>query len=249
MSTIRLICLPLATISWELNPAYVNAIALKYEVSSTSFWPFLFLPPLIAMSSFPLQPYEVKGRNHAIASTVGFLILLPIGVLVPRYCRTFTKRCVSLCSMTLCNIFSWHSNHYKVVARSLDYPVPHFRACNNCRMGFGIADPEYAAHRPQFFWYPWSKHLACQHLCWTNKLTAAENWTCVIHLVLCPTVFRDLHPLRQDAFFLPRTPSSAELFPRRVGISHHRPRCIRSKFCFYFNPVFSTSDRVGALWS
>ena len=106
MSTIRLICLPLATISWELNPAYVNAIALKYEVSSTSFWPFLFLPPLIAMSSFPLQPYEVKGRNHAIASTVGFLILLPIGVLVPRYCRTFTKRCVSLCSMTLCNIFS-----------------------------------------------------------------------------------------------------------------------------------------------
>jgi len=41
-------------------------------------------------SSTPLQPLEITARNHAILSTVGFLILLPIGVLVARYARTFT---------------------------------------------------------------------------------------------------------------------------------------------------------------
>jgi len=38
---------------------------------------------------FPLQPVEVKARNHGIIMAVGFLILLPIGVLVARYTRTF----------------------------------------------------------------------------------------------------------------------------------------------------------------
>jgi hypothetical protein len=43
-------------------------------------------------SSFPLLPYEKKGRNHALLCTIGFMILLPIGVLVPRYLRTLTQR-------------------------------------------------------------------------------------------------------------------------------------------------------------
>ncbi|KAF5310938.1 hypothetical protein D9619_008254 [Psilocybe cf. subviscida] len=36
----------------------------------------------------PLQPSELTVRTHAICCTVGFLILLPIGVLVARYTRT-----------------------------------------------------------------------------------------------------------------------------------------------------------------
>jgi len=42
--------------------------------------------------SFPLTSIEVMARNHAIVSTVGFLILLPLGVLLARYARTFTRR-------------------------------------------------------------------------------------------------------------------------------------------------------------
>ncbi|KAF7360135.1 Cytochrome b561 domain-containing protein [Mycena venus] len=40
----------------------------------------------------PLSPLEIKARNHAILCTVGFLILLPLGVLLARYARTFTRR-------------------------------------------------------------------------------------------------------------------------------------------------------------
>ncbi|KAJ7099946.1 hypothetical protein B0H15DRAFT_502847 [Mycena belliarum] len=41
--------------------------------------------------SFPLTEVEVMARNHAIVCTVGFLILLPLGVLLARYARTFTR--------------------------------------------------------------------------------------------------------------------------------------------------------------
>jgi len=37
--------------------------------------------------SFPLDSLELRIRSHAILCTVGFLILLPIGVLVARYSR------------------------------------------------------------------------------------------------------------------------------------------------------------------
>jgi hypothetical protein len=58
-------------------------------------------------SSFPLLPYEKKGRNHALLCTIGFMILLPIGVLVPRYLRTLTQRCVSLYNLTV-YLFNLH---------------------------------------------------------------------------------------------------------------------------------------------
>ncbi|KAF9478955.1 hypothetical protein BDN70DRAFT_879354 [Pholiota conissans] len=38
--------------------------------------------------SIPLSDTEIRARNHAILCTVGFLILLPVGVLVARYTRT-----------------------------------------------------------------------------------------------------------------------------------------------------------------
>jgi len=40
----------------------------------------------------PLTYYEVKARNHALLCTIGFLILLPLGALLPRIIRTFTQR-------------------------------------------------------------------------------------------------------------------------------------------------------------
>jgi len=45
-----------------------------------------------SLVTFPLTPIEIKARNHAIVCTVGFLILLPLGVLLARYARTFTRR-------------------------------------------------------------------------------------------------------------------------------------------------------------
>lgn len=43
-------------------------------------------------TSIPLLPIEVYARNHALLCTIGFLILLPVGTLVARYARTFTRR-------------------------------------------------------------------------------------------------------------------------------------------------------------
>ena len=40
----------------------------------------------------PLLPLEVLARNHALLSSIGFLIMLPLGVLVARYARTFTNK-------------------------------------------------------------------------------------------------------------------------------------------------------------
>ncbi|TFK68344.1 hypothetical protein BDN72DRAFT_841918 [Pluteus cervinus] len=39
-----------------------------------------------------LLPVEVMARNHALLCSIGFLILLPLGVLVARYVRTFTNK-------------------------------------------------------------------------------------------------------------------------------------------------------------
>ncbi|KII84247.1 hypothetical protein PLICRDRAFT_179510 [Plicaturopsis crispa FD-325 SS-3] len=45
-----------------------------------------------SIPSVPLLPVEVLARRHALLSSIGFLILLPLGVLVTRYLRTFTAR-------------------------------------------------------------------------------------------------------------------------------------------------------------
>jgi len=38
--------------------------------------------------SIPLSPFEILARNHALLCSIGFLIILPIGALIPRYTRT-----------------------------------------------------------------------------------------------------------------------------------------------------------------
>ncbi|KAJ7109658.1 hypothetical protein C8R43DRAFT_1043082 [Mycena crocata] len=42
--------------------------------------------------STPLNSIEIKVRNHALLCSIGFLVLLPFGVLLARYARTFTRR-------------------------------------------------------------------------------------------------------------------------------------------------------------
>jgi len=41
--------------------------------------------------SQPLSLYEQRVRDHAILASVAFLIVIPLGVLIPRYLRTFTN--------------------------------------------------------------------------------------------------------------------------------------------------------------
>ncbi|KAK0203899.1 hypothetical protein DFS33DRAFT_1260495 [Desarmillaria ectypa] len=42
--------------------------------------------------NFPLTSIEQQLKTHAILCTTGFLILLPVGVLVPRYTRIYTNK-------------------------------------------------------------------------------------------------------------------------------------------------------------
>ncbi|KAF7326072.1 Cytochrome b561 domain-containing protein [Mycena kentingensis (nom. inval.)] len=39
----------------------------------------------------PLLPQEIKARKHALLCSIGFLVLLPLGVLVARYTRTWNR--------------------------------------------------------------------------------------------------------------------------------------------------------------
>jgi hypothetical protein len=41
-----------------------------------------------------LTEYEKKVRNHALLVGIAFLVIVPLGVLIPRYLRTFTNRSV-----------------------------------------------------------------------------------------------------------------------------------------------------------
>ncbi|KAF7324138.1 Cytochrome b561 domain-containing protein [Mycena kentingensis (nom. inval.)] len=43
------------------------------------------------LDGIPLTTPEIQARNHAIIMTVGFLIMLPLGVLVARFTRTWFK--------------------------------------------------------------------------------------------------------------------------------------------------------------
>jgi len=39
-----------------------------------------------------LHKYEQRVKHHALLASIAFLVIIPIGVLVPRYFRTFTNR-------------------------------------------------------------------------------------------------------------------------------------------------------------
>lgn len=45
-------------------------------------------------TTFPFNPVEIHARKHALLCSIGFLILLPIGALVPRYTRTLRYKWV-----------------------------------------------------------------------------------------------------------------------------------------------------------
>jgi hypothetical protein len=47
-----------------------------------------------AIPSFPLTPVEKLAKTHAILCSVGFLVLLPLGALIARYGRNFTRQYV-----------------------------------------------------------------------------------------------------------------------------------------------------------
>ncbi|KAI9459021.1 hypothetical protein F5148DRAFT_1320133 [Russula earlei] len=40
----------------------------------------------------PFSEYEKRVRDHALLASTAFLIIIPLGVLVPRYLRTFTNK-------------------------------------------------------------------------------------------------------------------------------------------------------------
>jgi len=47
---------------------------------------------LVKTDTMALTEYETKVRNHALLVGIAFLVIVPLGVLIPRYLRTFTNR-------------------------------------------------------------------------------------------------------------------------------------------------------------
>jgi hypothetical protein len=39
-----------------------------------------------------MSDYRDHVRNHALLAGIAFLVVIPLGVLIPRYLRTFTNR-------------------------------------------------------------------------------------------------------------------------------------------------------------
>ncbi|KAF8520213.1 hypothetical protein BU17DRAFT_75762 [Hysterangium stoloniferum] len=44
------------------------------------------------MASFNFNAYQHETRLHATLASIGFVVLIPIGILIPRYARTFTNK-------------------------------------------------------------------------------------------------------------------------------------------------------------
>ncbi|KAH9062332.1 hypothetical protein EDB87DRAFT_1673828 [Lactarius vividus] len=45
-----------------------------------------------AFANFGLSEYEKRVRDHGLLAAIAFLVIIPVGVLIPRYLRTFTNR-------------------------------------------------------------------------------------------------------------------------------------------------------------
>ncbi|KAH8077492.1 hypothetical protein BXZ70DRAFT_697161 [Cristinia sonorae] len=45
-----------------------------------------------SLISIPLFPYQKKLVSHGIVSVIGYLVLLPLGIFIARYLRTFTPK-------------------------------------------------------------------------------------------------------------------------------------------------------------
>jgi Eukaryotic cytochrome b561 len=59
-----------------------------------------------AYSLIPLSPTEKLAKTHAILSVTGFLVLLPVGALIARYGRNFTRQYVPVI-MFIPSIFTY----------------------------------------------------------------------------------------------------------------------------------------------
>lgn len=82
--------------------------------------------------TIPLSPIEVHARNHALLCSIGFLILLPIGALVPRYTRTLPYKWGFLSSNEQVLTLTYYL--MQMVLRSLEHPVPYSRPSHPRRM-------------------------------------------------------------------------------------------------------------------
>ncbi|KAI9442739.1 hypothetical protein H4582DRAFT_1809761 [Lactarius indigo] len=45
-----------------------------------------------SFADFGLSEYEKRVRDHGLLAAIAFLVIIPVGVLIPRYLRTFTNR-------------------------------------------------------------------------------------------------------------------------------------------------------------
>jgi len=88
-------------------------------------------------NGIPLSEYEKRVRDHALLATIAFMILLPIGVLIPRYWRTFSNRWWWL--HWVINLFFSAPIAYAALAMGVSanhlslYPIDHHK-----RVGYAI---------------------------------------------------------------------------------------------------------------
>jgi hypothetical protein len=96
--------------------------------------------------SIPLNALEVHARNHGLLCCIGFLIILPIGALIPRYTRTLRYKYVSLPTNQQNFLNPTKRRCLQMVPRTLAHPVPYSRPYHLCRMGTRSSNNRYAGH-------------------------------------------------------------------------------------------------------
>ena len=82
--------------------------------------------------SVALSPIDKQIRKHALLCSIGFIVLLPLGSLVARYLRTFTRSYVSFSTLIL---HAYERILSQMVLGPCYLPISHSWTCYLCRMG------------------------------------------------------------------------------------------------------------------
>ena len=186
--------------------------------------------PLLATSRrMSLNEYEKKVRNHALLAGIAFLVVVPIGVLIPRYLRTFTNRSVHLLY------------HSRTRPRRHSYPLSARRRwwwahwiINFVVAGaLLIASWSEASDANSLSGFPSDDHKVCfSHILFARSyhdftITRHQTdfWICCLRTVHCSDRGRRVHSFYSHSLPLRRPPTATELYPCAYRTYHPCDGC------------------------
>ena len=182
-----------------------------------------------AFADIGLSEYEKRVRDHGLLAAIAFLVLIPVGVLIPRYLRTFTNRLVltpaahpeAPCESTLTHLYCrWWWGHW-ITNFLISGPLV-FAAWAMGHKAHELTDSPMDHHKVRPPKRIYLRVPTPQHLLYYGSRTLTlprytENRLCHLWPVYRTGGPRGVHSLRSHSIPFPRPSTSPELHPCTPG--------------------------------